>query len=196
MDISCSILLTLRRQESVEQIKNILVSRGYLIAGAGTSGMQALRLAGMSNVDIAIVGFSLSDMPGLTFANDLLARQSCSVLMIAPPEQIGYIRGRAGTNDIVCLPKPVTPQALLASIELMLQYRERLRNITSETRKLKSDLERRAVAEKAKTLLMHRCHMGESEAWRFIQKKSMDSGIPLREVAETIIEEYGKKGTI
>jgi AmiR/NasT family two-component response regulator len=40
---------------------------------------------------------------------------------------------------------------------------------------------------------MNKLKMGESEAWRYIQKKSMDSGIPLQEVAESIIKEYGKK---
>jgi response regulator NasT len=193
VDISCSILLALRHQETIEQIKNILVPRGFIIAGASTSGMQALRMAGLSDIDIAIVGFMLADVPGLTFADDLLSRQSCSVLMITPPEQINYIKSNSVANDIVCLPKPVSSQSLLTSIDLILQYRDKIQNITRETQKLKSDLERRSIAEKAKTLLMNKLKMGESEAWKYIQKKSMDSGIPLQEVAQSIIKEYGKK---
>ncbi|MCX7772993.1 MAG: ANTAR domain-containing protein, partial [Clostridia bacterium] len=192
-DTSCSILLTLRQQESIDQIRSILAPRGYLIVEACTSGMQALRVAGMNHIDIAIVGFTLSDMPGLTFANDLLSQYNCSVLMITPPEQINYVRQNAGPNEIICLPRPVTAQSLLTSIDLILQYKERFEHITRETRKLKSDLDRRAIAEKAKTLLMNKMNMGEAEAWRYIQKQSMDSGIPLQEVAEAIIKEYGKK---
>lgn len=193
MDTSCSILLTLRHQESIEQIKNILVPKGYMIVDSCSSGMQALRVAGLNHIDIAIVSFTLSDMPGLTFANDLLSQHSCSVLMITPPEQMNYIRNNAGPNDIVCLPRPITPQALLTSIDLILQYKERIRCISRETQKLKVDLERRSLAEKAKTLLMKKLNMSESDAWRHIQKQSMDSGIPLQEVAENIIHEYGKK---
>ena len=196
MDTSCSILLALRQRESIEQIKNILTPRGYLIVDCCTSGMQALRVAGLSHIDIAIVGFMLADMPGLTLANDLLSQQDCSVLILTPPEQINYIRNNAGANDIVCLPKPVTPQSLLTSIDLILQYRERIQCITQQTQKLKMDLERRAIAERAKTLLMHKLNMSESEAWRFLQKQSMDSGKPLQEVAEVIIKEYGKKTSI
>ncbi len=193
MDTSCSILLALRQRESIEQIKNILTPRGYSLIDSCTSGMQALRVAGLSHIDIAIVGFTLSDMPGLTFANDLLSQQACSVLMLTPPEQINYVRNNAGANDIVCLPRPVTPQSLLTSIDLILQYRDRIQCITQETQKLKTDLKRRAIAEKAKTLLMHKLNMTESDAWRYLQKQSMDSGRPLQDVAETVIKEYGKK---
>lgn len=193
MDISCSILLAFRHQETIDQIKNILSPRGYLIVDTCTSGMQALRIAGLSHIDVAIVGFTLSDMPGLTFANDLLSLHSCSVLMITSPEQMNYVKNSAGPNDIVCLPRPVTSQVLLTSIDLILQYRERIQCITRETQKLKSDLERRSMADKAKTLLMNKLNMGESEAWRHIQKQSMDTGIPLQEVAETIINEYRSK---
>ena len=191
--MSCNILIALRQQESIEQIRNILIPRGYTIVETCTSGMQALRAAGMNSIDIAIVGFTLSDMTGLTFANDLLSQYSCSVLMITPPEQINYIRSSVGPNDIVCLPRPVTPQAILTSIDLILQYRERIASITKETQKLKLDLERRSIAEKAKTLLMNNLGLSEAEAWRKIQKRSMDSGIPLQEVAEAVIKEYRKK---
>lgn len=189
---SCSILLALRQQESIDQLKSILATKGYTIAETCTSGMQALRLASLHPVDIVIVGFTLSDMPGLSFATDLLANHSCSVLMITPPEQINYVRQNVGTNDIICLPRPVSPQSLLTAVDLMLQYRTRFQHITSEANKLRLNLERRAVAEKAKTVLMNHSNMSESEAWRYIQKQSMDSGKPLSEVAERILNEYGK----
>jgi len=188
----CNILLAFQQQETIDKIKNILVPMGYSILGTSTSGMQALRLAGMNSIDIAVVGYNLSDMPGLTFANDLLSRHQCSVIMIAPPEQINYIRSSAGTSDIVCLSKPVTPQALLTSVDLVMQYREKLLTMNKEVQKLKSDLKRRAIAEKAKTLLMNNLNMGEAEAWRYIQKESMNKGIPLQRVAESILEKYGK----
>lgn len=165
---------------------------GYSILGTSTSGMQALRSAGLNSVDIAIVGYNLSDMPGLNFASDLMSRHQCSVIMIAPPEQINYIRSSAGTSDIVCLSKPVSPQALLTSVDLVMQYREKFLSMNKEVQKLKSDLKRRAIAEKAKTLLMNKLNMGEAEAWRYIQRESMNAGIPLERMAESILERYGR----
>lgn len=193
MDTSCSVLLVFRQQDSIDQIKSILSGRGHTVAEECTSGMQALRMAGQIHFDIAIVGFTLADMPGLTFANDLLTQHSCSVLMIVPADQVNYVRSSAGTGDIICLPRPVSPQSLLTSISLIMQYRDRFQRISEETRKLKRDLERRAVAEKAKTVLMKKLGMSEAEAWRHIQKKSMDTGTPLVEIAEDILRTYGVK---
>jgi AmiR/NasT family two-component response regulator len=193
VDTGCSILLVLRQQETIDQMKSILATRGYNIAEVCTSGMQGLRLAALHTVDIAVVGFTLSDMPGMTFAQDLLSQHSCSVVMITPPEQINYVRQSAGTSDIVCLPRPVSPQSLLTAIDLVMQYRSRIQLLNQETQKLRMSLERRALAEKAKTVLMNKLQMGEAEAWRALQKQSMDTGRPLVEIAEEILEAYGKK---
>lgn len=191
MDTICRIMLVFRQQETLERVKNILVENGHRVLYSCTSGMQALRLAGMHDIDIAVVGFTLSDMSGIHFAADLLSEHTCSVLLIVPAEQMAYARQSIQAEDIVCLPRPITPQALLTSIDLMMQYRERLRHMRAETQKLKEDLKRRSLADKAKTILMHALQLSEFEAWRFMQKTSMDTGTPLLEVAEMIIEKYG-----
>jgi response regulator NasT len=193
LDTSCGILLVFRQQESIDHIKSILAAAGYATVEACTSGMQALRIAGLTKIDIAIVGFTLSDMPGMTFAGDLLSQYSCSVLMIAPPDQINYVRQGAQSGDILCLPRPISSQSLLTSLNLIMQYRDKFHYVAEETRKLKQDLDRRAVAEKAKTLLMNKLRMSESDAWRYIQKQSMNTGKPLAEIAENILTEYGGK---
>lgn len=192
VDTICRIMLVFRQQETLERIKSILVENGHRVLYSCTSGMQALRLAGLHDIDIAVVGFTLSDMSGIHFAADLLAQHTCSVLLIVPAEQMAYARQSIRAEDIVCLPRPITPQALLTSIELMMQYRDRLSCMRAETQKLKEDLKRRSLADKAKTILMNALQLTEFEAWRFMQKTSMDTGTPLLEVAEKIIEQYGR----
>ena len=49
------------------------------------------------------------------------------------------------------------------------------------------NLESRKKVERAKGILMKRHHSGEAEAYRMIQKQSMDSGRSLKEVAEAIV---------
>jgi response regulator NasT len=155
--------------------------------------MQGLRSAASRPVDITVVGFTLNDMSGLEFAGDLLEKSDCSVLLLTPPEQMAYVKEQAEGMDVVPLARPVTAQALLATMELIEHYRSRLRKVSDEAQKLKSDLERRALAEKAKVLLMHRMQMSEAEAWRYLQKRAMDSGRTLRDVAAQVLELYKNK---
>jgi response regulator NasT len=46
---------------------------------------------------------------------------------------------------------------------------------------------------KAKAILMEKYGMSEPEAYRSLQKTSMDSGVPIREIAQTVIDTNGKE---
>jgi two-component system, response regulator PdtaR len=188
----CSILIAVRKPELTEQIRAILSSRGYLVSDACGSGAQALRSAASRPVDIAIVGFSLPDMSGLEFAGDLLDKCDCSVLLLTPPDQMDYVKQQAGAQDIVALQRPATAQAMLSTLELIEHYRSRIRRVSDEARKLKVDLDKRALAEKAKVALMHKLGMSEAEAWRYLQKRAMDSGRTLKDVATQVLEQMKK----
>ncbi len=189
----CNVLIAVRKPELAEQIRAILASRGYLVTDICMSGMQGLRSVSSRPVDVAVVGYSLSDMSGLEFAGDLIEKCDCSVLLLTPPEQMAYVKEQSGGMDIVTLQRPATAQSLLSALELIEHYRSRLRKVSDEAQKLKIDLERRALAEKAKVLLMHRLAMTEAEAWRYLQKRAMDSGRTLKDIASQVLELYKSK---
>ncbi|MCL6560197.1 MAG: ANTAR domain-containing protein, partial [Firmicutes bacterium] len=52
------------------------------------------------------------------------------------------------------------------------------------------------VIEKAKGLLMDNFGISESEAFRRIQKMSMDKRLPMREIADAIILSHGITGRL
>ena len=192
----CSILIVNRKPELVEQIKTVLRPRGYPISAACDSGTQALRSVFAHPVDIAVTGFLLSDMSGLEFADALLEKSETSVLMITPQAQLEYVKEQSAGRDIVALPRPVTAQALVSALEMMEHYRGRVRKANDEAKKARSDLERRALADRAKAALMAQTGMTEAEAWRTLQKRSMDTGSPLREVALDVLAQYEVKTQI
>jgi len=56
-----------------------------------------------------------------------------------------------------------------------------------KTRVIQEELETRKLVERAKEILMRRRNMNADEAFRWIQKRSMDSRKTMREVAEAIL---------
>lgn len=58
--------------------------------------------------------------------------------------------------------------------------------LIEEVTKLKETLETRKLIERAKGILMKQKGMSEEEAYRFLQKKSMDTGKPMKEIASAI----------
>ncbi|MEM3063218.1 MAG: GAF and ANTAR domain-containing protein [Nitrososphaerota archaeon] len=58
--------------------------------------------------------------------------------------------------------------------------------LIEEVTKLKETLETRKLIERAKGILMKQRGMSEEEAYRFLQKKSMDTGKSMKEIASAI----------
>ena len=56
-----------------------------------------------------------------------------------------------------------------------------------KTRVIQEELEMRKTVERAKGILMRQQNMTEEEAFRMIQKQSMDMRKSMREIAEAII---------
>jgi len=82
------------------------------------------------------------------------------------------------TETEVNLIKAVANQAAVAifNAELMVK-----------TRVIQEELETRKLVERAKEVLMRRMSLSADEAYRWVQKKSMDSRKPIRQVAEAIL---------
>lgn len=59
-----------------------------------------------------------------------------------------------------------------------------------KTKIVQGELEARKKIERAKGILMKEKNVGEEEAYKLIQKSSMDKRIPMKEVAEAIILSY------
>jgi response regulator NasT len=104
------------------------------------------------------------------------------MLLIGSP---GMWSGQAA-EDIVCLGLPLKVHELLSTLEMMIESQTRRRRKRREQPKERSK-EEQIMIDQAKALLMDRNHMTESEAHRYIQKCSMDSGNSLVETAQMIV---------
>jgi response regulator NasT len=102
--------------------------------------------------------------------------------------QKGYVESRAGYMDIVCLIKPVSRAVLLNSVELLIRSSIRIQKLETELNEMRADLDTRKLIDKAKALLMEKSGLTEQEAYRRIQKQSMDTGVPMKQVSKIIVD--------
>ena len=116
----------------------------------------------------------------------------CEILLLLPPDE-EYL-GRA--TGLLALPLPTTPADLRESVEMLFETMpERL---SQEAKALppkpkteeQRELERRIVGD-AKEDLIRRNGMTEEQAHRFIQKRSMDSGARMAQIASHILHTAG-----
>ena len=94
-------------------------------------------------------------------------------------------------NDIVCAAMPIKVNDLINTIEMMLQIQVRRRKKKRMQPKRRSPQEQKVIDD-AKAILMEKNNMTEPEAFRYIQKCSMDSGNTMVESASMVIGIYSE----
>jgi response regulator NasT len=175
-----NIIVAFSKPEDGKNIKGILMRNGYQVVAVCSSGAQTISAADDLDGGVVVCGYRFEDM----LYDDLrqCLPETFAMLMISSP---GRWSGRP-TENVVCLPMPLKVHDLLGTLEMMVQSQQRIRRKQRAMPKERSEEEKNLIAE-AKALLMERNHMTESEAHRYMQKCSMDSGTNLVETAQMVI---------
>src|SRR5699024_2327081 len=89
--------------------------------------------------------------------------------------------------------KPFSSAYLVPALEIALSPHAAISFLDSEICVLTERFETRKLVERAKSLLQTSMGLSEPEAFRWIQKTSMDRRLTMREVAETVLKQIGSK---
>lgn len=176
-----SVIVVLPKADDARNMKNLLVRNGISVAGACTTGAQALAMADGLQCGVIICSHKLQDMmytqllEDIPFDFDLLLLASHQVLANG-----GIAR------DVMCLSMPLKVHDLINTVDMMLQAIER-RWRHKRTKPRERNAEETALINSAKEVLMNRNHMSEEEAHRYLQKCSMDSGTSMVETAHMVL---------
>lgn len=175
-----NIIIAFSRPEDGRNIKGILMRNGFEAAAVCTSGAQAIAAAESLHSGIVVSGYRFEDMLFDQLRQCLPA--AFDMLLISSPSRFS---GQS-VNQVVCLPMPLKVHDLISTLEMMVQSQLRVRKKQREKPRQRSASEQDLIRQ-AKELLMERNNMSESQAHRYLQKCSMDSGTSLVETAEMVI---------
>ncbi len=181
-------VLALANSEAAEKIKYALARSGFSVEDVCSSGSEALRSVRTVMPDILLINFDMPDMTGLEIATIVGDENLCSVLLFVTGVQKSFCADVIEEYDITLFPKPVNVESLLSAAETILQNRRRIEKLESELERLRQELDDRKAIDKAKGILMDKKSISEAEAYRRIQKMSMDSRVAMRSIAQKVIE--------
>lgn len=175
-----NIIVAFSKPEDGKNIKGILMRSGFQVVAVCASGAQAITAAESMNSGIVVSGYRFEDMMYDELRQCLPT--AVDMLLIASPSRW------SGQNmkGMICLPMPLKVHDLVDTLEMMVQSQARIRR-KQRLRPKERNLEEQNLIMRAKELLMERNNMTESEAHRYIQKCSMDSGTNLVETAQMVI---------
>lgn len=162
------------------KIGEILAAAQIAPEGVCHSGEEAMGFVADGQA-LLLTTWRLPDMTGAELAQR--AGEAADVLMIVPQD---YAEEPA--PNVMLLRNPISPDVLVAVLRTMAYCGARMHALREKAQKLARTLEERKVVERAKGRLMDTLHLSESEAHYRIQKRSMDTGRRIVEVAQEILD--------
>ena len=104
-------------------------------------------------------------------------------------EQVSY---KVEEYGVLTLPRPCTAQQAFQTMKLLLATKQRLKALEQKTASLEEKMKEIRLVNRAKGLLMDNLKFTEQEAHRYIEKAAMDNCRKKSEIAQNIINTYGK----
>jgi AmiR/NasT family two-component response regulator len=168
-------------------LREMLTNLGYLVIGEVGDGRSAVNLARELRPDVVIMDIKMPDMDGIDAAKVLTEERISPVLLLTAYSQQELIERAKDAGVVGYIVKPFRESDLSPAIEVAVARFAEFRALEKEVGDLKLALETRKLVDRAKGILMDSQAITEAEAFRKIQKMSMNTRKPMKEVAEAII---------
>lgn len=165
---------------------------GYEVVGEAADGEEAVRLATELTPDLIVMDIKMPKLDGISAA-EKIAELKIPVVLLTAFSQSDLVKRAAEAGAMAYVTKPFKPTDLLPALQIALSRHEEITALESEIADITERLETRKLMDRAKSALQTKMNLTEPEAFRWIQKASMDRRLSMAQVAKTVIEQLEKK---
>lgn len=176
-----NVLLGISSEVLRRNIKDILTCSGCRILAETTSVPDLLRKVRTISFDLVIMDLKLSGGNVLEAARIVEEDDLSVVLLLVSDLDSQEVR------NFHYLLLPVARRSVVAAVDAVMLYKNRVQSLRKDLHRLREAMNNRKLIEKAKGILMRSLHLDEQDAYRLIQKQSMDRGVPMKDIAAAVI---------
>ncbi|EFU79905.1 ANTAR domain-containing response regulator [Mobiluncus curtisii] len=175
------------RLDIVETMKE----NDFEVVGEASDGEEAVTLALELEPDLIVMDVKMPKLDGIAAAEKIMKETPCAIVMLTAFSDKELIERAKDAGTMAYLVKPFDPKDLLPAVEVALSRHQELLSLEDSIADLQDRLTTRKQVDRAKGLLMEKMELTEPEAFRWIQKTSMDRRLSMREVADAVIDQLG-----
>ena len=183
---------------------------GYEVIGEAANGQEAVDIVRAKHPDIVVMDIKMPVKDGITAAREINEEFLAPVVMLTAFSQKDLVAEAIDAGVMAYVIKPFVPDKLFPALDVAFSRFEQMRVLRSristgafveheapaddevaalreQVEDLKNRLESRKHVDRAKGLLMENMGLSEQEAFRQIQKTSMNRRLTMLEVADAVI---------
>ena len=179
---------SLIRMDVIETLKD----NGFTVVGEAGDGEKAVELAREHQPNVVVMDVKMPLLDGISAAEILSKEEICPVVLLTAFSQRELVERATEAGALAYVVKPFGPNDLIPAIEIALSRYQQLTALEDEVADLADRLETRKVLDRAKGILNDTMGLTEPEAFRWIQKASMDRRLTMREVAQTVVDQLAE----
>ena len=176
-------------------LAEMLAEEGYDVVGQAGDGEAAVALAEEHRPDLVVLDVKMPRLDGIAAAQRIAEQRIAPVVILTAFSQRELVERARDAGAMAYLVKPFQRADLVPAIEVAVARHDQVRALEAEVADLTERLETRTLVDRAKAFLQSRHGMSEADAFRWIQKTSMDLRIGMRQVAETVLAQEGGQQT-
>src|ERR1700733_3819706 len=165
----------------------MLEEEGYSVVAEVGDGESAVERVTALRPDLAILDVKMPILDGISAAERIAAERLAPVVILTAFSQRELVERARDAGAMAYLVKPFTKADLVPAIEIAVSRFQEVAALAGEVGTLKERLGGRKLLDRAKGKLQTEQGMSEPDAFRWIQKTSMDQRLAMRAVAERVL---------
>jgi response regulator NasT len=182
------ILLANESEDELRALGDVLETLGHEVMPFAVSVAEAAELIAREDPDLAFVVFDGDDEHGLALISETVTFASGPVLVTVREAESSQTVARAADLGITGYVDSWDPDDVQGAIEVAVRrYREEER-LNEKVAQLESALERRAIIERAKGVMMERHGVDERRAFELLRDHARSGGRRVVDVAQTVLD--------
>ncbi|MBJ7329139.1 MAG: ANTAR domain-containing protein [Solirubrobacteraceae bacterium] len=169
------ITLADERKDALQRVSAVLESLGHEVAGLALSVAEAMEEVAGTDPELAMVVVHDDDEHALDLVQELAESLDGPVLVLLDPADAAFL-AKAADRGLSAFASSFEAEELQGAIEVAVRLHEQRQTLTTQVETLTTALERRAVIERAKGVLMERYGVGERAAFVRLQDDAAERG--------------------
>jgi response regulator NasT len=182
------ILLANEREEDLTRLAAVLEQLGHDVTPFAVSVKEAVELIAREDPDVAFVVFDGDDQHGLALLSETVEYASGPVLVTVRSAESPHTVARAADMGIAGYVDSWAPEDVQAAIEVALRRHRESERLNEKVEQLESALERRALIERAKGILMERHGIDDRRAFELLREHARSSGRRVLDIAQAVLD--------